>query len=114
MPIALVPLRGNLVATGMWTAVSGASAQAQSVDITANNLANSDTLGFKKDLPTFKEYLTVQEREHAPGDIQHGPVKDKDFYPLDGRDQAQVAVTGTYTNFRQGSLKLTNNPMDLA
>jgi flagellar basal-body rod protein FlgG len=77
-------------------------------------LANADTLGFKKDTPAFREYLTTLEREHDAQDIPRGPIKDKDFYPLDGRDQAFVVVDGTYTNFRQGNLRVTQNPLDVA
>jgi flagellar basal-body rod protein FlgF len=98
----------------MWTAASGASAQSQALDMVSNNLANVDTLGFKKDLPTFKSYLASQEREHGPQDIQRGPIKDKEFYPLDGRDQEFVVVDGTYTNFKQGNMKVTQAPLDVA
>jgi flagellar basal-body rod protein FlgF len=102
------------LATGMWTSAAGASAQSQSVDVIANNLANADTQGFKKDLPTFREYLSTVEREHDTVDIPRGPIKDKEFYPLDGRDQAYVVVDGTYTDFRQGSLRVTHSPLDVA
>jgi flagellar basal-body rod protein FlgG len=102
------------MATGMWTSVSGAVAQAQNVDIIANNLANAETLGFKKDLPTFKEYLAATERENGEVDIPRAPLKDKDFYPIDGRDQAYVVMNGTYTNFRQGNLRVTQAPLDVA
>ncbi|OFZ20150.1 MAG: hypothetical protein A2X94_09595 [Bdellovibrionales bacterium GWB1_55_8] len=98
----------------MWTAVSGASAQMQNVEMVANNLANANTPGFKKDLPTFKEYLAVREREPEPQDIPRGPIKDKDFYPLDGRDQSFVVVDGTYSSFKQGALQVTNSPLDVA
>ena len=99
----------------MWTAASGASAQSQAVDMVANNLANSDTLGFKKDAPTFKEYLsTVERNNHDVVDIPRGAIKDKDLYPLDGRDQSFVIVDGTYTNFRQGPMKVTQAPLDVA
>jgi flagellar basal-body rod protein FlgG len=102
------------LATGFWTSVSGAASQAQNVDIISNNLANSDTLAFKKDAPTFKEYLSVQEREHGAQDIPRGPIKEKEFYPLDGRDQSFVVMDGTYTNFKQGNLRVTNSPLDVA
>jgi flagellar basal-body rod protein FlgF len=102
------------MATGMWTAASGAAAQAQAVDMVANNLANADTTAFKKDLPTFKEYLATLEREKGTLDIPRGPIKDKEFYPLDGRDQSFVVVDGTYTNFKQGALRVTKAPLDLA
>ncbi len=102
------------MATGMWTSAAGAAAQAQSVDVVANNLANADTIGFKKDLPTFREYLTTVEREHDAEDIPRGAFKDKDFFPLDGRDQSFVVVDNTHTDFRQGRLKITQAPLDLA
>jgi len=102
------------LASGLWTSVSGAASQAANVDIISNNLANSDTAAFKKDAPTFKEYLSVQEREHGAQDIPRGPIKDKEFYPLDGRDQSFVVMDGTYTNFKQGNLRVTNSPLDVA
>ena len=98
----------------MWTAAAGASAQSQAVDMVSNNLANVDTLGFKKDLPTFKSYLAAQEREHGPQDIPRGQIKEKEFYPLDGRDQTFVIVDGTYTNFKQGGMRVTQAPLDVA
>ncbi len=102
------------MASGIWTAASGAAAQAQQVDVVANNLANSDTLAFKKDAPTFKEYLSTLERDPSSQEVQRGPIKDKDLYPLDSRDEAYVVVDGTYTNFRQGNLRVTQAPLDVA
>ncbi len=102
------------MASGLWTSVSGAAAQAQSVDMVANNLANADTLGFKKDAPTFREYLSKSERDNDNLEVPRGPVKDKDFYQLEGKDQAFVIVDGTYTNFKQGNLKVTKSPLDVA
>ena len=102
------------MASNLWPAVSGTVAQAQLVDTVANNLANMDTQGFKKDLPTFKEYLSVLERHNGVSDIPRGPIKDKDLYPLDGRDQSFVLVDATYSDFKQGGLKVTQSPHDLA
>lgn len=102
------------MATGFWVTASGAAAQAHAVDTVANNLANADTNGFKKDLPAFREYLAVTEREPAAQDIPRGPIKDKEFYPLDGRDQSFVIVDGSYSNFRQGNLRVTAKPLDVA
>lgn len=102
------------LASGLWTSVSGANARAFEVDTVANNLANADTLGFKKDQATFKEYLSVAERENGSAEVPRGPIKDKDFHQLEGRDQAFVLNDGTYTNFRQGPLRVTNSPLDLA
>lgn len=101
------------MSSGIWTSVSGAAAQSQSVDTIANNLANSDTVGFK-DLPTFKEYLATAERVHDGAPLQPGPVRNRDLYPLDGRDQSFVVVNGTYTNFRPGAVRVTQGQLDLA
>jgi len=102
------------VASGLWTSVSGASAKQAVLDSVANNLANQDTLGFKKDAPTFKEYLSSVERVPAALEPPRGPIQDKEFYPLDGRDSSHVVVDATYTNFRQGGLKVTRNALDVA
>lgn len=103
------------MSSGIWTAVSGAAAQSQSVDVTANNIANANTLGFKKDEPTFKEYLSTLENEPIQAGIAPRlPIKDKDFYPLDGKDKSYVVMDGTYTNFKQGHLMVTQRPLDLS
>lgn len=100
---------------GLWTAVSGAMAQSQNLDIVANNLANTNTVGFKKDTPTFKEYLTSIERPPPPDvDIPRTIFKDSDFYHFDGRENTKVTIDKTHTNHAQGNFKMTNNPFDLA
>jgi len=58
-----------------------------------------------------------QELAQAHGsaeDIPRSPIKDKDLYRLEGRDQSFVIVNGTHTNFRTGGLKVTDNPLDMA
>ncbi len=89
-------------------------AQSERLDTVANNLSNMDTPGFKKDIPTFKEYLAHQEREHGAPEIPRGPITNKELYPLDGRDQSFVINDQTISNFKQGALRVTQNPLDLA
>lgn len=102
------------MASGIWPSVSGAVARSQAIDTIANNLANANTDGYKKDAPTFKEYLATYEREKGAEDIPRGPIKDKDFYPLDGKDQAFVVTDANYIDFRPGNLKVTQAPLDVA
>lgn len=102
------------MASGIWPAVSGAKAQERAIEAVANNLANQNTPAFKKDTPAFKEYLAALEREAGPLDVSRGPIKDKEFYPLDGRDQSFVVNDGTYTDFKQGHLRVTEHPLDVA
>jgi flagellar basal-body rod protein FlgF len=99
----------------LWPAVSGAMARDLQVEVIANNLANANTAGYKKDNVSFKEYLAKDE--NVPGGsaaIPHSPTKDKDLIHLEGRDQSFVVVDGTHTKFTPGGLKVTDNPLDLA
>jgi flagellar basal-body rod protein FlgF len=99
----------------LWPAVSGAMARDHQIEVISNNLANVNTNGFKRDDITFKEYLSKNEKMTAESEeIPRSPIKDKDLYPLDGRDQSFVIVNGTNTKFSTGSLKVTDNPFDLA
>lgn len=99
----------------LWPAVSGAIARDQQIEVISNNLANVNTNGFKRDDITFKEYLSKNEKmDDIAEDIPRSPIKDKDLYPLDGRDQSFVVVNGTQTKFTAGALKVTDNPLDIA
>lgn len=99
----------------LWPAVSGAMARDQQVETISNNLANANTNGFKKDAVEFKEYLSKNEKMmDLAEDIPRSPIKDKDLYRLDGRDQSFVIVNGTHTSFKTGGLKVTDNPLDMA
>ena len=98
----------------LWPAVSGAVARDHQVEVIANNLANVNTNGFKRDDTTFKEYLVKNEKDDITLNMPRSPIKDKDLYPLEGKDQAFVVVSGTHTQFNTGGLKVTDNPFDLA
>ena len=99
----------------LWPAVSGAIARDHEVEVISNNLANVNTNGFKKDGVEFKEYLAKEEKtSDLMEDIPRSPIKDKDLYPLGGRDQSFVVVRETHTNFRTGGIKVTDNPLDVA
>ncbi|MEW6058090.1 MAG: flagellar hook-basal body protein [Bdellovibrionota bacterium] len=101
--------------SGLWTAVSGGMAQSQNLDIIANNLANANTTGFKKDSATFKEYLTAVERPEAVSNaIPRTVFKDSDFYHFDGKEHAFVNVDRVHTDHSQGNLRPTHGPLDLA
>lgn len=99
----------------LWPAVSGAVARDHQVEVIANNLANVNTNGFKKDDVAFKEYLSKNEKMEDLGeDIPRSPIRDKDLYPLDGRDQSFVVVHGTHPIHKVGGIKVTDNPLDIA
>ncbi|MGZ3725014.1 MAG: flagellar basal-body rod protein FlgF [Pseudobdellovibrio sp.] len=99
---------------GIYTALSGALAQSLKIDTIANNIANVNTTGFKKDQQTFGEYLTAHEKEQEVITVPRVPASVESFYDMNGGDKSFVNSTGTYTNFEQGSLKFTGGKLDLA
>lgn len=99
---------------GIFTAVSGAMAQSAKLDTIANNLANVNTPGFKKDQQIFKEYLSAYEKEQGTITVPRIPASIESFYDHQGGDKAYVDIAGTHTDFTQGTLKQTGNKLDLA
>lgn len=99
---------------GIFTAVSGAIAQSEKLDTIANNLANVNTPGFKRDQQVFQEYLTAYEKEPGTITVPRVPASIESFYDVNGGDKSYVDTAGTYTNFEQGSLRVTGNKFDLA
>ncbi len=99
---------------GVYTALSGAMAQSQRLDTIANNLANVNTPGFKKDQQIFKEYLTANEKMPEVIQVPKVPGSIESFYDMQGGDKSFVDAAGTYTDFSQGSLKSTGSPLDVA
>lgn len=81
------------MADGIYAALSGALAQAQALDTVANNLANGSTEGFKAQRLSFEETLLAQ-----PG----------------AAPQSQTAVRTASTDFSQGGIQDTGNPLDVA
>jgi flagellar basal-body rod protein FlgF len=99
---------------GIYTAVSGAIAQSQKLDTIANNIANVNTPAFKKDQQVFKEYLTANEKAPDVIQVPKVPASIESFYDHNGGDKSFVDSAGTHTNFSQGALKPTGNPLDVA
>lgn len=99
---------------GFWPAVSGSVAQSERLNIIANNLANADTNGFKRDQVTFHTVLASATTAAMKEGVPHKAFTDKDFHRLDGRDQAYVEVEGNFTDHSQGKAKVTGNPLDVA
>src|SRR4051812_34118439 len=99
---------------GIYTAVSGAVAQTQRLDQIANNLANVNTPAFKRDETVFREYLTSYERPPDVNTVPRVVASVESFYDMQGGDKGYVDSAGSFTDFSQGSLKTTGNPLDLA
>ena len=70
------------------------------IDVVANNVANTNTNGFKADKPLFQEYLASNASE--------------DEFSRADRRVSFVVDRGTYRDFSQGATEETKNPLDVA
>jgi flagellar basal-body rod protein FlgF len=89
-------------------------AQQRNVETIANNVANANTPGFKKDQLVFKEHLTALEKGIQDIDLPTKEWAPEDFYRSYGAENAHVSVDGSYTIHEQGQLVPTGNPLDVA
>lgn len=95
---------------GLYIAASGGTKQLKKLDILSNNIANINTQGFKKD-------MLIYEEKNPP--FQQFPLNGSDMdnlNPFLGSDPAvsYVQVTQSMTDYAQGSLIKTDNPLDVA
>ncbi len=98
----------------IWVPLSGQIAQQRKVETIANNVANANTAGFKRDQLVFKEHLTALTKGVEDIHIPRGEFSPHDFYHTQGGENASVAVAGSYTIHEQGTISPTGNPLDLA
>ncbi len=100
--------------SNIWVPLSGQVAQQRKVETIANNVANANTVGFKKDQLVFKEHLTAFTQGVQDIDIPRKEFSPADFYHTQGAENAMVAVDGNYTIHEQGQFIPTSNPLDIA
>ena len=99
---------------GIYTGASGMIAQQARMDVVANNLANVDKTGFKKDLAVFKAFPDMLIRREHDNGLGVTPAGSYETMPLVGKLGTGVEVNEVYTDFDQGALMRTENNFDLA
>lgn len=99
---------------GIYTGASGMIAQDARMDTIANNLANVDQTGYKKDLTLFKAFPDMLIRRINDDGLGITPAGSYDTMPIVGMLGTGVEVNEVYTQFDQGSLQRTENNFDLA
>lgn len=109
-----MPIKRSRTLKELWVPLSGAIAQQRQVETIANNVANANTQGFKKDQIVFKEYLTALDKGHNEIDLPNKEWKPDDFYRSYGSEHSFVKTDGTYVDHSQGRLTPSSNPLDLA
>lgn len=104
---------------GMYTGAAGMVVQQQRLDAIANNLANVDTEGYKRDTAIQKAYPELLLRRMNDDGVRTFPLRHPlngsfDVAPVVGRLGTGVETNEVYTAFSQGSLRETENSFDLA
>jgi flagellar basal-body rod protein FlgF len=82
-----------------YIALSRLTAQSREMDVTATNLANADTPGFKAERMVFSDWLAREPQSATPPG---------------GRVLAFTQDRATYRDQRQGTFTQTGNPLDLS
>ncbi|MHC4114589.1 MAG: flagellar basal-body rod protein FlgG [Planctomycetota bacterium] len=90
------------------TAATGMSAQQMMVDVTANNLANINTTGFKRSQIDFQDLLYIKMKESG-AEVASG-IKS----PSGTEIGSGVRVASTVKVFTAGELTNTGKPLDIA
>lgn len=98
----------------LWVPLSAAVARQRQVETIANNVANANTPGFKKDQLTFKEYIVSQNKGGEDIDLPNKTWTPEDFYKTHNNENSYVKIDGSFTNFDQGDLLPTKNNLDIA
>lgn len=94
----------------IYIAASAGIKQARKMEIIANNLANANNTGFKKDALVFKEMMPP-----FPPDSGLDASKNNLLSPdKSNKNVSYVGITDSYTDFTPGVLKQTGGALDLA
>src|ERR1700750_1718051 len=93
---------------GLQVARTGVDAQDMKMRVIANNLANVNTTGFKRDRANFQT-LAYQDAR-----VAGQPSSGETAYAVGLNLGTGVALQGTSRIVTQGSLSTTNNGLDLA
>ncbi len=98
---------------GIYTAAFGMLAKSLKMDVVTNNLANIDTYGYKGERVAFKSF--PQYLIHRINDTYLKTMDgNMDLRPMVGLSTFGTIIEEIRTDFTQGNVIITGNPLDLA
>lgn len=92
----------------LWIAKTGLDAQQTRMAVISNNLANTNTTGFKRDRASFEDLLYQNVRQAG------GASSEQTQLPTGLSTGTGVRVAATDKQFTQGNLSQTGNALDVA
>lgn len=99
---------------GWYTGASGMNAQQNRLDAISNNLANVDTPSYKRDITISKNFSELLLRRTQFDGVYKIPDGSADAAPIIGKLGLGVETNENFTDFSQGSFKITNTKTDTA
>ena len=95
----------------MFSGVFAALTSEHRMAIISNNLANVNTVGYKADTVAFKDTMI-----HFAHDFIREPLENLRSKPLfpEAQQRARVRLAVEKTDFTQGGMQYTGNPLDIA
>ena len=93
---------------GLYTAATGMNSMQSKIDVTSNNIANVNTMGFKQSRAEFQDLMYDTLNYTA------GQTSETTLNPTGIDVGLGVRVSGVQKNFLQGDLQTTANPLDVA
>ncbi len=99
---------------GWYIGSSGMNAQQNRLDAIANNLANVDTAGFKRDVAVTKSFPELLLRRTEADGVYTHPFGSTDVAPVIGKLGLGVETNENFTEFEQGSFRATDTSTDVA
>lgn len=95
----------------MFSALFGAMSNEHKVNMTANNLANVNTTGYKRDSCAFQDTFLRFAHDYV---VDSKPfIRDKNMFP-DPKIMARPRLSEEVIDLTQGAMQNTGNPFDLA
>jgi len=92
----------------LWIAKTGLDAQQTRMAVISNNLANTNTTGFKRDRASFEDLLYQTQRQPGAASSEQTQL------PTGMQTGTGVRIAATAKEFSQGNLNQTGNALDVA
>ena len=99
---------------GFYTGAAGMLSQTIRMEVIANNLANVNKTGYKKDGTIFKNFPEMLLRRVNDSGVVKFPLGSYDKMPYVGKIGTGVEVNEVFTDHTQGAVQQTENQFDLA
>jgi flagellar basal-body rod protein FlgG len=96
---------------GVFTGLFGALTTEHRMNMIANNLANVNTHGYKRDTLAFKDTMSYYAHDEIREPLM--TCRSKPLFP-EPKNLARPRLAVSQTDFSQGSLQYTGNPFDVA